>query len=194
MFDELPEKYRDTAFLDRLHCYIPGWEVETLRGEMFTDGYGFIVDFYAEILQHLRHLDYSLEYQDRFELNPSIAQRDLDGVKKTFSGLMKLIFPHKECSDTEMAELLEYAVEGRKRVKSQLLKMDETYAPVTFSFTNKQSKVEHKVKLLEEEQYQRLFSRSSQVEVGEGSAETASSSQPDGAELKSGLHIQIKEN
>lgn len=92
LFDELPEKYRDTAFLDRLHCYIPGWEVDILRGELFTSGYGFIVDYFAEILKYFRNEDYSLDYNKYFELNNSIAQRDLDGIKKTFSGLMKILY------------------------------------------------------------------------------------------------------
>ncbi|MGC9490882.1 MAG: BREX system Lon protease-like protein BrxL, partial [Thermovirgaceae bacterium] len=163
LFDELPDKYRDTAFLDRLHCYIPGWEVDVLRGELFTSGYGFIVDYFAEILKHFRNYDYSLEHKDTFELNSTIAQRDLDGVRKTFSGLMKLLYPGKDCSREEMQELLSFSMEGRKRVKGQLLRMDETYIPVTFSFTDKESGKEHFVKTLEEKQYPEFFGENGQV-------------------------------
>ena len=92
LFDELPEKYHDSAFLDRLHAYIPGWEVDIIRGEMFSAGYGFVVDYIAEILVYA-HEDYSDRYQEHFTLSPDISTRDRDGVNKTFSGLMKILFP-----------------------------------------------------------------------------------------------------
>ena len=87
LFDELPQQYHDSAFLDRLHSYIPGWEIDIIRGEMFTDGFGFVVDYLAEILRSLRDQDYSNRYQDFFELSPEISTRDRDGIWKTFSGL-----------------------------------------------------------------------------------------------------------
>jgi ATP-dependent Lon protease len=201
LFDELPEKYRDTAFLDRIHCYVPGWEVDVLRGELFTEGYGFIVDYFAEILKHFRNLDYSLEYTKFFDLNSSIAQRDLDGVKKTFSGLMKILFPNRDCSKEEMAEILNFAIEGRKRVKGQLLKMDETYIPVTFSFTDKETGKEHMVKTLEEKQYPEFFV--DEVTTGKEDTTETLTNDPGEADsdqkgkqpiLKSGRHEIIEEN
>jgi ATP-dependent Lon protease len=195
LFDELPDKYRDTAFLDRLHCYIPGWEVDILRGELFTSGYGFIVDYFAEILKHFRNYDYSLEHKDTFELNSTIAQRDLDGVRKTFSGLMKLLYPGKDCSREEMQEILYFSMEGRKRVKGQLLRMDETYIPVTFSFTDKESGKEYFVKTLEEKQYPEFFGENGQVtEEGSGQAEKIPQQETSQPALESGKHIQVTEN
>ncbi|MGI6788796.1 MAG: BREX system Lon protease-like protein BrxL [Aminobacterium colombiense] len=195
LFDELPDKYRDTAFLDRLHCYIPGWEVDILRGELFTQGYGFIVDYFAEILKYFRNLDYSLEYQNHFELNPSIAQRDLEGMKKTFSGLMKIIYPNKNCTVEEMRELLTYAIEGRKRVKGQLLKMDETYIPVTFNFTEKQSGKKYLVKTLEETQYPEFFDQDVSEEEEHEFEEREPSTQTEATRpLESGKHIEVMEN
>ncbi len=121
LFEALPKGFYDTAFLDRLHCYLPGWEVDIIRNEMFTDGYGLIVDYYAECLKELRKYDYSTILEEYFELDNSIATRDKNGIKKTFSGLAKIIFPNKSMSKEEVQEILEYAIEGRKRVKDQLL-------------------------------------------------------------------------
>lgn len=201
LFEELPEKYRDTAFLDRIHYYIPGWEVAILRSELFTTGYGFIVDYYAEVLKFLRNSDFSLEHDRHFELDRSIAQRDRDGVLKTFSGLMKLVFPHRECTQDEMRMLLEVAMEGRKRVKSQLLIMDETYSPVNFAFTDKNSGDAHKVMLLEERQYPSLFANMHQAEEEDergpnesGEPETAECSAHAGAVPAHGEHRVIQEH
>ena len=97
LFEPLPKGYYDPAFIDRLHFYIPGWEVDKLRSEMFTDGYGLIVDYLAEALHQLRSEDYSLLAHDEFELDASLTKRDQDGVMKTLSGLLKLLYPGKEC-------------------------------------------------------------------------------------------------
>ena len=85
LFEELPEKYYDSAFIDRLHTYLPGWEVEVIRGEMFSAGYGFVVDYLAEILRHMRNDDFSNRYKELFTLSAAISTRDRDGVNKTFS-------------------------------------------------------------------------------------------------------------
>ena len=98
LFDELPESYHDSAYLDRLHHYIPGWEVDTIRGEMFSDGYGFVVDYIAEVLKSMRNADYSDRYQQHFTLGSDISTRDRDGIHKTFSGLMKILYPHGEAT------------------------------------------------------------------------------------------------
>lgn len=137
LFDELPDKYYDSAFIDRIHTYIPGWEVGVIRGEMFSGGYGFVVDYLAEILRHLRSEDYSERYKVHFDLSPDISTRDRDGVHKTFSGLMKLLFPSGEATPAEMEELLKLALEGRKRVKDQLMRLDQTYPRVDFSYSRK---------------------------------------------------------
>jgi ATP-dependent Lon protease len=128
LFDELPESYHDSAFLDRLHFYIPGWEVDTIRGEMFSNGYGFVVDYIAEILKSMRDTDYSDRYQQHFTLGSDISTRDRDGIHKTFSGLMKILHPHGEAAKEEVEEILRFAIEGRKRVKDQILRIDTTMA------------------------------------------------------------------
>lgn len=134
LFDELPESYHDSAFLDRLHFYIPGWEVDTIRGEMFSTGYGFVVDYIAEVLKSMRNLDYSDRYRQHFTLGSDISTRDRDGIHKTFSGLMKLLYPHEQANVEEIEEILRFAIEGRKRVKDQILRIDDTMAEVNFGY------------------------------------------------------------
>ncbi|MDA3791769.1 MAG: BREX system Lon protease-like protein BrxL [Desulfobacula sp.] len=160
LFDELPEQYYDSAFLDRIHFYLPGWEVDIIRGEMFSDGYGFVVDYLAEILRSLRNNDYSDQYAQHFNLVSDISTRDKDGINKTFSGLMKILFPHKEATKKEIEEVLQFAIEGRKRVKDQLMKIDSTYAAVRFAYTCNDGNKTIYVKSLEEEEYPQYFSSS----------------------------------
>lgn len=162
LFDELPEKYYDPAFIDRLHAYIPGWEIEIIRGEMFSNGYGFVVDYLAEILRHLRNDDYSDRYQSLFELSAGISTRDRDGINKTFSGLMKILFPGGGASDIEIEELLKLAIEGRKRVKDQLMRIDATYPDVDFSY-EKQDGSAVEVRTLEETEYPAFYFRQRKV-------------------------------
>lgn len=152
LFDELPEAYHDSAYLDRLHFYIPGWEVDTIRSEMFSSGYGFVVDYIAEVLRSMRNTDYSDRYQPHFTLGSDISTRDRDGIHKTFSGLMKLIYPGGEATQEEIEELLRFAVEGRKRVKDQILRIDTTMAAVNFGYSDKTG-AWRGVTTLEEDEY-----------------------------------------
>ena len=124
-FEELPEKYYDSAFIDRLHAFLPGWEIDIIRGEMFSEGYGFVVDYIAEILRDLRKQDFSDRYSEHFELSADIATRDKDAINKTFSGLMKIIFPNSNQTEEETEEILKFAIECRKRVKDQLKRIDK---------------------------------------------------------------------
>src|SRR5574344_966966 len=156
LFEELPPQYLDSAFLDRIYFYLPGWEVDITRNELFTDGYGFVVDYYSEALKCVRNYDYSNEYKALFDVSKDISKRDGDGVMKTFSGLMKIIYPDKKATPDEIEELLKFAMEGRKRVKDQILRMDSTLPPVDFSYTKKSGeKIE--VKTLEEIHYRDLY-------------------------------------
>ncbi|MGI6303105.1 MAG: BREX system Lon protease-like protein BrxL [Verrucomicrobiota bacterium] len=152
LFCELPEKYYDSAFLDRIHFYIPGWEVDIIRGEMFSNGYGFVVDYLAEILRSLRNHDYSDRYTGKFSLSSDISTRDRDGINKTFSGLMKILFPNGGATEQEVEELLRFAIEGRKRVKDQLMRIDSTYGKVRFRYHGKDGQ-DQPVATLEEEEY-----------------------------------------
>ena len=158
LFEELPDKFHDSAFLDRLHFFIPGWEVDIIRAEMFTSGYGFVVDYIAEVLRHFRNEDFSNLYQEYFELSNDISTRDKDAINKTFSGLMKIIYPNGKAEKEQIEELLQFAIEGRKRVKDQLHKIDKTYAPTKFYYKDLSSGKEIFIKTLEEEQYPNYYS------------------------------------
>jgi len=142
LFDALPKDYYDTAYLDRIHAYLPGWETKKLRNEMFSTDFGFIVDFLAEVLKSLRKEDFSKSYQKYFDLSTTITTRDKTSIEKTFSGLVKVIYPHGEFTEVEAKELFDFAIECRKRVKDQLRKMDETFndEQVDFEYTNKVGK------------------------------------------------------
>ncbi len=202
LFEALPKAYYDSAFLDRIHCYLPGWEVQKLRNELFTDDYGFIVDYLAEILKELRKDDYSLMYNQYFELSEAITTRDRTGVLKTFSGLCKIIYPHGTCTREEAKELLDFALEGRKRVKNQLVEMDETFNTVSFSYTDIESNATTEIITLEEKQYPALVKRQSVVgeqkeellSTNEASEEKVSAAKKEDVNLLSGKHRVIEEN
>ena len=176
LFDELPDSYHDSAFLDRLHHYIPGWEVETIRSEMFSDGYGFVVDYIAEVLKSMRSADYSDRYAEHFTLSPDIATRDRDGIHKTFSGLMKILYPHGEATPEQIEELLRFSIEGRKRVKDQILRMDSTMAEVKFGYLDRAGDW-HDVTTLEEQEYPSHYHQS----ADEGSEDVDTAGAPSDA-------------
>lgn len=156
LFEELPSQYHDSAFIDRLHAYLPGWEVDVIRGEMFTSGFGFIVDYLAEVLRHLRGDDLSHRHQNLFTLGSQISTRDRDAVNKTMSGFMKLLFPAGGETEAEVEELLRLAMESRKRVKDQLKRIDSTYPPVDFHFVSKGGR-KVQVTTLEEDEYPQFY-------------------------------------
>ncbi len=158
LFCDLPDKFYDSAFLDRIHFYIPGWEVSIIRGEMFSDGYGFVVDYLAEILRSLRNHDYSDRYTEHFSLSSDISTRDRDGINKTFSGLMKILFPGGSASKEEIEKLLRFSIEGRKRVKDQLMRIDSTYGDVSFTYLNSSEEV-RMVATLEEKEYPDYYNK-----------------------------------
>ena len=178
LFDELPESYHDSAYLDRLHFYIPGWEVETIRGEMFSDGYGFVVDYIAEVLKSMRDADYSDRYQEHFTLGSDISTRDRDGIHKTFSGLMKILYPHGQATKDELEEVLRFAIEGRKRVKDQIIRIDTTMAAVNFGYTDKAGEW-HAVTTLEEDEYPTYYNQSQRQDNGSGDSSGEVPSEPE---------------
>ena len=173
LFCELPEKFYDSAFLDRIHHYIPGWEVDIIRGEMFSSGYGFVVDYLAEILRALRNYDYSDRYQVHFTLSSDISTRDRDGVNKTFSGLMKLLYPNGEASRDEIEMMLNLAIEGRKRIKDQLMRIDTTFEDVEFSYKDTAGRTVQ-VATLEEKEFPRYYyKRKSAIDTDDSNISTA---------------------
>lgn len=174
LFEELPTQYHDSAFIDRLHAYLPGWEVEVIRGDMFTSGFGFVVDYLAEILRHLRGDDLSNRYQTNFTVGPQISTRDRDAINKTMSGFTKLLFPAGGETAAELEELLPLAMEGRKRVKDQLKRIDPTYPPVDFHFISSEGR-KVQVTTLEEDEYPQFYHLHAAGELGR-------QSEPDGDE------------
>ncbi|MDU0309442.1 BREX system Lon protease-like protein BrxL [Rhizobium sp. 10PS4] len=156
LFEALPSQFHDSAFIDRLHAYLPGWEIDVIRGEMFTTGYGFIVDYLAEILRHLRSEDFSNRVQQHFKISEKISERDRTAISKTMSGLLKLIFPDGSQTEAEVEELLRLAMESRKRVKDQLARIDSTYPEVDFHYVGIDG-VKRGVTTVEEEEYPQFY-------------------------------------
>ena len=157
LFDALPDAYLDSAFLDRIHNYLPGWEVYITRGELFTSGYGLIVDYLSEALHVMREMDFTGLFQKHFRISPNLSERDKEGVRKTFSGLMKVMYPSGVATKEEMRELLLFVMEGRKRVKDNLMRIDSTYDPVDFWFEDLESGEKTYVQTLEEKEYPDIY-------------------------------------
>jgi len=156
LFEALPSQFHDSAFIDRLHAYLPGWEIDVIRGEMFSKGYGFIVDYLAEILRHLRSEDFSNRPDQFFKVSEKISTRDRDAIYKTMSGLLKLLFPDGSQTEAEVEELLRLAMESRKRVKDQLARIDSTYPEVDFHYVGSDG-AKRNVTTVEEEEYPQFY-------------------------------------
>ena len=136
LFEPFPEAMaNDTAFLDRMHCYIPGWEIPKYRPEYFTNQYGFITDYFAEVMRELRKISYADAYEKYFKLGNNLNQRDVIAVKRTVSGLVKLIYPDGSFTKENIEEILRFALEMRRRVKEQLKKIGGMeFYDVNFSY------------------------------------------------------------
>jgi ATP-dependent Lon protease len=141
LFAPMPDIIRDDmAFIDRIHFYLPGWEIPKMRNELFTSHYGFVVDYLAEALRDLRKHNFTEIIDRHFSLGAHLNARDRKAVRKSVSGLMKILHPHGEVSATELAEILELAIEGRRRVKEQLKKMGSfEYYHTSFSYTEQET-------------------------------------------------------
>ena len=130
LFEPFPEAFNnDSAFFDRIHAYLPGWETPKLRASLFTQGYGLISDCFSEFCHAMRKYDFTNSFGMYFALNDNYNTRDDTAVRRTFSGMAKLIYPNEEMTKEECRELLEYCIECRRRVKEQLRKMN----PAEFS-------------------------------------------------------------
>ena len=151
LFDPFPpEMGMDTAFLDRMHSYVPGWEIPKYRPDFFTDDYGFITDYLSEFLRELRKDSYSDLMDKYFKLGNNLNQRDTIAVRKTVSGLIKLVYPDGEASKEEVREIVELALELRRRVKEQLKKIGGMeFYDVNFSYIDNEDFEEHYVSVPE---------------------------------------------
>ncbi len=152
LFDPFPpEMGRDTAFLDRIHCYIPGWEIPKFRPEHFTDDYGFITDYLSEFLRELRKEQYGDALDRYFRLGKNLNQRDTIAVRKTVGGLLNLIYPDGEFTKEELEEVLQLSLEMRRRVKEQLKKLGGLeFYDVNFSYIDNETFEEHYVSVPEQ--------------------------------------------
>lgn len=152
LFDPFPpEMGTDTAFLDRIHCYLPGWEVPKFRPEHFTDDYGFITDYLAEFLRELRKEQYGDALDQYFRLGKNLNQRDTIAVRKMVGGLVKLVYPDGVFVKEDLEEILQIALEMRRRVKEQLKKLGGMeFYDVNFSYIDLKDMSEHYVSVPEQ--------------------------------------------
>ena len=127
LFESIPSSFIKSAFLDRIHLYNPGWEVSILKKSSFSQDYGLITDYIAAVLHELRRIDYSQQIAKYADLSKSLSQRDIDGINKTFSGFIKLLYPDGKYTEAEAYEIIDYAMECRKRVKDQIYVIDATF-------------------------------------------------------------------
>ena len=152
LFDPFPpEMGTDTAFLDRIHCYLPGWEIPKFRPEHFTDDYGFITDYLAEFVRELRKEQYGDALDKYFRLGSNLNQRDTIAVRKMVGGLLKLLYPDGEFTKEQLEEILKLALEMRRRVKEQLKKLGGMeFYDVNFSYIDKDNFEEYYVSVPEQ--------------------------------------------
>ena len=143
LFEPFPVEMQDTALLDRIHAYLPGWEVEKLRAELFTDHFGFAIDYFSEVMRSLRGTS-AVNVPDRhFNLGSQLNRRDEKAVRKTCSGLLKLLYPDGEYTKEGIESVLTFSIECRRRVKEQLKKLGGLeFWDTNFSYIDKESKKE----------------------------------------------------
>ena len=151
LFESIPTSFIKGAFLDRIHLYNPGWEIKMLKKNSFSKGYGLITDYIAAVLHELRNDDKTAILKDYAKFDGSLSERDHLAIRKTFSGMMKLLYPDGRMTDQEAYELIDFAAESRKRVKDQLYVIDETFKaePAHFKYINLKNGLEIQVETLE---------------------------------------------
>lgn len=151
LFESIPTSFIKGAFLDRIHLYNPGWEIKMLKKNSFSKGYGLITDYIAAVLHELRNDDRTAVLNEYAKFDGSLSERDHLAIRKTFSGMMKLLYPDGKMTDQEAYELIDFAAESRKRVKDQLYVIDETFKaePAHFKYINLKNGLEIQVETLE---------------------------------------------
>ena len=151
LFESIPTSFIKGAFLDRIHLYNPGWEIKMLKKDSFSKGYGLITDYIAAVLHELRNKDLTALLKEYAKFDGSLSERDHLAIRKTFSGMVKLLYPDGKMTDAEAYELIDFAAESRKRVKDQLYVIDETFKaePAFFKYINLKNGMEINVETLE---------------------------------------------
>ena len=152
LFESIPTSFIKGAFLDRIHLYNPGWEIKMLKKNSFSKGYGLITDYIAAVLHAMRNTDLTSLLKNYAQFDGSLSERDHLAIRKTFSGLIKLIYPDQNFTDEEAYEIIDFAAESRKRVKDQLYVIDETFQaePAKFEYLNVKTGAKHTVLTLEQ--------------------------------------------
>ena len=151
LFAPFPEEMIDSAFFDRMHAYLPGWEIPKMRPEFLTNQYGLIVDFLAEFFREMRKRSFTDAIDKYYKIGNNLNQRDVIAVRKTVSGLLKLLYPHGEYDKDAVERCLVYALESRRRVKEQLKKIGGMeFYDVHFSYIDNESLEEKFVSVLEQ--------------------------------------------
>lgn len=155
LFESIPTAFIKGAFLDRIHLYNPGWEIKMLKKDSFSKGYGLITDYIAAILHELRNNDLTGLLKEYAKFDGSLSERDHLAIRKTFSGMVKLLYPDGKMTGKEACELIDFAAECRKRVKDQLYLIDETFRaePAKFIYIRKMDGAEIHVETLENINY-----------------------------------------
>ncbi len=152
LFESIPTSFIKGAFLDRIHLYNSGWEIKMLKKDSFSKGYGLITDYIAAVLHELRNYDWTDKLKEYALFDVSLSERDHLAIRKTFSGMMKLLYPDGNVTNDEAYELVDFAAESRKRVKDQLYKVDETFKaePAVFKYIRLKDGQEINVETLEQ--------------------------------------------
>jgi len=157
LFESIPTSFIKGAFLDRIHLYNPGWEIKMLKKDSFSQGFGLITDYIAAILHEMRNIDLSSEMSKYVKFDGSLSERDNRGILKTFSGMIKLLYPDGNYTEEDAIEIINFAAEARKRVKDQLYIVDETFRaePAKFQYTRLSTGELVKIETLENISYPR---------------------------------------
>ena len=152
LFESIPTSFIKGAFLDRIHLYNPGWEIKMLKKDSFSKGFGLITDYIAAVLHELRNYDLTSELSKYAKFDGSLSQRDMKAISKTFSGLLKLLYPDGVFTEEDAIEIVNFAAESRKRVKDQLYLIDETFRaePAVFKYVRKATSETVVIETLEE--------------------------------------------
>ena len=199
LFESIPNSFIKSAFLDRIHLYNPGWEVSILKKSSFSQDYGLITDYIAAVLHELRKVDYSQLISQYADFSKTLSQRDMEGINKTFSGFIKLLYPDGKFTDEEAYEIIDYATECRKRVKDQIYIIDATFVEqgiAQFEYT-KPNGQKVQVETLERLENPNIIIKYSGESTPEPETEPEEAPAPEPVKEESKLtskHIDIREN
>ena len=199
LFESIPSSFIKSAFLDRIHLFNPGWEVSILKKSSLSEDYGLITDYIAAVLHELRKIDYSQQIAKYADLSKSLSQRDIDGVNKTFSGFIKILYPDGKYTEEEAYEIIDYAMECRKRVKDQIYVIDATFVEqgiAQFEYTkpNGQKVQVETLERLENPSIIIKYSDETTFESESGTPEPPTTSEEEKEPVLTSKHIDIREN